>query len=212
MFNQNPANEDNGISMPQLNNQSSGVKKSFRPDSSATILTATQSIGPEQLEESARLYAASFRGPPWFENWTETQATQEIQAQLSAGAWMILATDSNQAILGLALTIPLRMSPRGNDFSGLPLSNECWYFSDFCVAAEAQNLGLGKRLLQAAAELSASFGADSMLTRTKLDNFAARRAFERLQFEIVANLVSETGGCSSERVVYLKEFIGAAAS
>lgn len=206
MFEINPANEDKGNCLPQSGDCSPGLNQKYRVTAKDAVLSFGQSIDPKQLSECARLYSVSFQGPPWFEKWTKSKASKEIRTQLAAGAWIILATDPNNAIVGLAITIPLRLSPRVGDFEGLPLSKQCWYFSDFCVARDAQGSGLGKRLLQAACELSIATGGDSMLTRTRLDNLVARKAFERLQFEVVATSQSETGGCVSERVVYLKEF------
>lgn len=174
------------------------------PISPADItVSMTRAPSPQQLRDAARLYAASFRSAPWFEKWTEAKARAEIGRQIAAGSWILLATDPNGTVIGLAITIPLNRSPRAGEFSQLPLSKRCWYFSEFCVAASAQNMGLGKRLLQLALDLSKGLGADGMVTRTRVDNSSARRAFERLGFTIIANLTSETGGRSSERVVYL---------
>lgn len=206
MLNSNPTNEGNGNIPSSSGDSAPELNRSYRVTAKDAALTIAQSLEPNQLAESARLYSVSFQGSPWFEEWTDSAASQEIRAQLAAGAWIILATDPNEAIVGLAITIPLRLSPRAGDFEGLPLSKQCWYFSDFCVAADAQRSGLGKRLLKAASDLSIAMGGDSMLTRTRLDNLSARGAFERLQFEIVATSLCVTGGRVSERVVYLKEF------
>jgi ribosomal protein S18 acetylase RimI-like enzyme len=167
-------------------------------------------IEPRNLEDEmvalANIYADSFNGPPWFEEWSLDSAVSELRQSVDKGADFIVGLDREASPVGFGVGYAITKYS-GRDFLldlGFVNSNNIkgtYYIAELCTAPKARGLGICSQVVRGLIESAQGQGYNEVLTRTRADNENMLRIFKRAGFSEVGRYEAETGGICSERVV-----------
>lgn len=150
----------------------------------------------EQVGRIAAIYAECFSGSPWFEDWSEDAARTEISSYLEkeGGAHFYLGSVDGR-LSGFAIAV--RQGAKGEE-------DEQFWISEVAVDRRYQKLGLATTMVQRVVHDSISNGdrAGRFGSRTRYDNIAMIRVFEKCGFVERSRQEVVTGGKCSERIVF----------
>lgn len=168
------------------------------------------SFSEADWDRMADIYALSFTGMPWFEDWNREQARKTFAEYLARGADFVASYSSsdvkNQGTIPVAMGIGLALSEYSgsNELIALGISPQAYYIAELCTAPEARRLGYGGKILEQLISGSSRLNCPEIVARTREDNYDMIRILVKADFIECGKYLAETGGLSSTRVVYRK--------
>ncbi len=170
------------------------------PSRVSIVPVLTSELIPALLERLGEIYATCFKGAPWNETWTATEASK-VCRDFATGGGDILVLRNGVAVAGLIIGLPIELYAGRDDLASFVSGRAPYYLAELAVDPRDQNRGFGGRLIVELTRVARSAGYDEVLTRTRIDNLRAIAAFQRSGFEVVGNMEASTGGVASTRVV-----------
>jgi RimJ/RimL family protein N-acetyltransferase len=160
----------------------------------------------EEIPALASIYAESFNGAPWFEQWSFDAAQTELRECSAKGADFIVGLDTAGSPIGFGVGYSINIYSGKDLLCDLGLINRnnserIYYIAELCTAQEARGQGVCSQVVRGLIGSARGQGYEEIITRTRSDNENMIRIFQRVGFAELGRYVTETGGVSSERVV-----------
>lgn len=130
-------------------------------------------------------YRSIFAGPPYFEDFTEPEATRALHRLVSVtGNVTLLALTPERELAAFASAVPLHARPDVmRELTGLIPARHTWYFAELGVLPAHRQMGLGRQLIAERLRLIEAESATHVVMRVAEDDTAARAIYLDMGFE-----------------------------
>ena len=170
------------------------------------LRTCFEELSPpsgNEIDALAQIYARAFSGPPWFEKWTAALGREEILTLLEPEGLITVLRLQNE-ISAFAIGTTWKKVKDQAFMMQLGVPQGSFYLAEFAVEDTLRGFGLGRSILEEFDRTLSKRSVRNLFTRTRTDNIAAIRAFQRIGMQEIGRVQVDTGGVVSDRVVYLK--------
>lgn len=155
------------------------------------------------IHSISALYRACFNAPEKGENWTEETAYSYFQDRIAEQSIFAVLRNDAHEIVGVCCGSDYASSFFSKEF---PYNNSsAFYISLIAVSSSERKRGHSIRMLKEYCSMIGGLGYSDILVRCRKENIPIQATLSKNNFSIIHTYVSELGGVSCERRVFLKK-------